>query len=448
MNYRSLTSYVLTGWLTLCGTSFSTKTWAAETESIQPLFDSQTYAVLVVNPDHFNLKASMDKLREWISKAGPELAPSGDVSNELASAQAVLEKWVQDFHQAGGRQVYVLANAVEGLQFVVAVPLTQGGNRQAIEKLLEPVLKTPPFEGVDHQMKGDCLLLGQANALSHILSGKSVERTDLVQALNSIDGCGVGLALSLASDQRRVLHEMLPHFILGQTRVPTDPLIKGVNWASLGINMPPDIHLKVSFQTFGEAELKALNAMLQSVFQGLPNLVEDPTAKRIIEGLYSKLKIQTDQNRLTFILDTSHLENLLLEQLLPVMAQAKGNAQRIRTINNAKQILLGCRMYETDNKKWPDNLKILTAKGSYLDNANVLKSPDHPDQEIGYEYLIPGKNSAKYPTGEHVVLFEKYSTWPKLGLCVGFMDGSVQWIKEQSRFDSMLAATKARNAEQ
>jgi hypothetical protein len=309
------------------------------------------------------------------------------------------------------------------------------------------VLKAPPFEGMEHQMKGDCLLMGPSKALAGILSGKPVERPDLSQALKSVDNCGFGLALSLVPDQRRVLQEMLPHLTLGKAQVPTAPLITGVNWASVVLRMPPETYLQLSFQTFGDAETKALKEMIQTVFQGLPNLVEDQAAKQLLEGLYSKLKIQTDQNRLTFILDTAHLENLLLEQLLPAMAQAKGNAQRIQKINNAKQILLACRMFENDNKKWPDNLKILAAKGSYLDNVDVLKTPDHPDQEIGYEYLIPGPNSAKFPAGDHVVLFEKYSAWPKPGLCVGFMDGSVQWMKDQSRFDSLLTATKARNAE-
>lgn len=445
MNHRTIAKYLLGGWLAWCATRSVAPAAGAGNEAVMALLDNQAYAVLVVDTDHANIQATLDKALEWMSLANPDLSATAGITNEVAATRAVMEKWREDFRQAGGRKVYALANAQDGLQFVLAIPLAKEGNPKALEALLEPLLKNSPFATFDKQVKGECLLLGKTEVLARLISAKPAPRTDLAQALEAMADCGLGLAVAPVPDQKRVIQEMLPQIQMGAAQIPTAALFKALNSAALEIGFPPETGLKLTALTASEADARELQATVGKVLKSVSSLVDDPSAKSVIEALLSNTTIRVDQNRLTYTLEKTTLDQLVVAQLLPALAAAKGKAQAIHKMNNAKQILLGCVMFENDNKKWPDNLKLLTAKGSYLGSPDVLKTPDHPEREAGFEYLMPGKNHAKYPAAQHIVIHEIFGAWPDAGLCIGFMDGHAEIMRDKSRFDKLLSETKERN---
>ncbi len=442
MKHRTIAQYRLAGWLAIGVISTMTLTSGAEFDSVLPLLDNQTYAVLAVDSDHINIKATLDKALEWMSQNNLDDAPAAEMTNEVAATRAFLEKWNQDFRQAGGRKVYALAHAQDGLQFVLAIPLTKDGNRKALASLMEPLLKNTPFASFDKQMKGEWLLMGKTEVLARMISAKPVERKDLAQALEAMAGGGIGIAVAPASDQKRVIQEMLPQIPIGAIQVPTASIIKALSWVSLDLGFPPETHIKLTAQTSSETDAKELNETVGKVLKSLSSLVDDAPAKIMVDALNSKLTTRRDQNRLTFNLDKTALEQVIMEQLLPSLAKAKIKSQAIYKMNHAKQIVLGCLMFQNDNKKWPANLKLLTP---YIGSAEVLKTPDHPEREVGFEYLIPGQGHGKYPASQHILIHEIFSAWPNTGLCIGFLDGHAEIMKDKSRFDQLLSETKARN---
>ncbi len=445
MNPRTIAKYLLGGWLAWCATCSVAPAAAAGNEAVLPLLDHQAYAVLVVDSDHVNIKATLDKVLEWMSLANPDLSATAGITNEVAAAREVIEKWRQDFRQAGGRKVYALVNAQDGLQFVLAMPLAKEGNPKALEALLDPLLKNSPFATFDKQLQGECLLLGKTEVLARLISAKAAAKTDLAQALEAMADCSLGLVVAPVPDQKRVIQEMLPQIQMGTAQIPAAALFKALNSAALEIVFPPETCLKVTALTASEADARELQETVGKVLKSVSSLVDDPSVKTVIEALLAKTTIRVDQNRLTYNLDRTTLDQLVVAQLLPTLAAAKGRAQAIHKLNNTKQILLGCVMFENDNKKWPENLKLLTVKGSYLGSPDVLKTPDHPEREVGYEYLMPGKNHAKYPAAQHIVIHEIFGAWPDRGLCIGFMDGHAEIMKDKSRFDKLLSETKERN---
>jgi len=120
---------------------------------------------------------------------------------------------------------------------------------------------------------------------------------------------------------------------------------------------------------------------------------------------------------------------ILAGLLLPALAQAKDKAQRIKCVNNMKQIGLAARLWSTDhNGKFPPDF---TSMSNELVGPNILVCPGDSSktiamswtqlgpENVSYEYLEPeyDEKSAQPPT----VVFE----CPIHGN-VGLGDGSVQ----------------------
>jgi len=103
----------------------------------------------------------------------------------------------------------------------------------------------------------------------------------------------------------------------------------------------------------------------------------------------------------------------------------------MQSASNMKQILLSCIMYAQDNKdQWPDSLQELTQHRLARD---TLINPRQPERENGYIYIKPSTPISP----QQVVLYEAYDSWGD-GINVGYADGHVQFIKEESNFKKDL----------
>ena len=69
----------------------------------------------------------------------------------------------------------------------------------------------------------------------------------------------------------------------------------------------------------------------------------------------------------------------------------------------------------------------------------ILTHPVQPERKIGYLYLkpaLPIRNMSQM-----VVLYEAHDVWPTEGIGVGFADGHVEWLRDQTRFKKLLGKT-------
>lgn len=70
---------------------------------------------------------------------------------------------------------------------------------------------------------------------------------------------------------------------------------------------------------------------------------------------------------------------------MPVFASVKERGTATKSLSNAKQIGLACKLYALDNAgKFPPTLEELVP--DYLPEADILISPFAPDQKLGYRY--------------------------------------------------------------
>jgi len=105
--------------------------------------------------------------------------------------------------------------------------------------------------------------------------------------------------------------------------------------------------------------------------------------------------------------------------------------KRMNSAKKMKKILLNCIMYAQEHEnQWPDSLQDLTNYGLTRDTLN---NPRQPERENGYIYIKPSTPMSP----QQVVLYEAHDSWGD-GINVGYADGHVQFIKEESNFKNDL----------
>lgn len=127
---------------------------------------------------------------------------------------------------------------------------------------------------------------------------------------------------------------------------------------------------------------------------------------------------------------------------MPALARARGQARRVVSANNLKQIGLGCQMYAADNDgNLPPSIGMLTEKEKpYLSGA-VLEAPSKPKDFEGPSYIYVDRQTTAMDPG-NVVAYEN-PAFSSEGVNVLFMDGHVQWMKPEE-FLKELGATYKR----
>jgi hypothetical protein len=103
---------------------------------------------------------------------------------------------------------------------------------------------------------------------------------------------------------------------------------------------------------------------------------------------------------------------------LPVFSQVQVKAKETRSMSNAKQLVLACKLYALDNRgAFPPKLEELVPK--YLPDKSVLVCPLSPTLPLGYQYY--GGVDSEQPT--KVVLMSKFADGQHKRV-IAYADGS------------------------
>jgi prepilin-type processing-associated H-X9-DG protein len=125
--------------------------------------------------------------------------------------------------------------------------------------------------------------------------------------------------------------------------------------------------------------------------------------------------------------------------MLPALAKAKDQSQRVVSMNNLKQIGLACMMYANDhNGEFPPNLEVLVKDGHLTDK--ILVSPRKPTGHSGPSYIYIAGQKTSSPI-ENILAYEDPS-FAKDGKRIAlFLDGHVEAL-EPGRFQEVLKKTQ------
>jgi hypothetical protein len=243
------------------------------------------------------------------------------------------QRWLVDFHHAGGRIIYGVAFLGDpaALPGVLIVPLTTQSDAHAIASLLVSGSSTGPDHreyagplddnnhraGVEAEIINNAVVFGAMPQVEKMKLARPVDRPMLAEAMASLSGSPFQIAVSpsialqlIAGD---ALPEKLPDVAGGGS--PAD-LVHTLAWAAWGGTPPPLASMRFLVQCQDDLGVQQFAAVYESL---LATMANDPAARKLIpdmDQLLAALKPTQSGNLLSINLEARTFNSLILPRLL------------------------------------------------------------------------------------------------------------------------------------
>jgi hypothetical protein len=232
----------------------------ARAKAVAPYLDDQVFAVAHVDVSRFKVETALAKLAELGKLDAAEIQP---LKKKLLS-------WLGGFTRAKGKEVYFVFSLADiGLDAnsvtpFVLVPVEEGADARALARLLSLAGFTS-----EKLSTGPMVVGGSRKALRRLRRLKPAARPELAKAFAAAGDTAIQLLILPTADMRRVVAETLPNLPAELGGGSGKALSRGLHWAALGLDPPPQMSLKLIIQSKDEAAAKALRALIVQFLQAV-----------------------------------------------------------------------------------------------------------------------------------------------------------------------------------
>ncbi len=376
-----------------------------------------------------------------------------------AQVQMAINGMQSTFLGSGGSEIYLTFDipTIEGAgpHPMLIVPLGEDANVPVLTTLLlqdtpkqrERMPVPTTADGRSARRLGDTLLVGPWRQIAEFENRVVSKRPDLVDAFAAAPDSDAQLILTLSSDMRKVLEQMMPRLPERLGGEPATTLTQGARRASLAVDLPPEARLRLHVQSENETAARALRAYLvrlPGIVARLEDLERDlPEFTELVTPLLPR--VRGDQ----LVLDTD--EKRMVREVAPILTRFVRLEREQALINTShmrmRAIARACILYaQKHDQQFPDSLQQLT-DGELLD-AQMLRNPRLPDKAVGYVYQKP---AVKLGTHGHnpstvVILREAFETWPGEA-SAAFADGHVVLFRDEQAYRDAITARDEKKRE-
>jgi len=313
----------------------------ARAKTIAPFVDQQAVGVLRVDLTRVALEPLLAKLGELIPESRENLAEA-----RLKAGPALAA-----FMKAGGKDVYYVLTFAGGRGIplpVVVVPLHGGAD----EKRLLAVI--PEASGGAERI-GDALVFpGGPGEIDRIRRIQPEPRPELAAAFEAAGDTAAQLVLIPPAYSRRVIEETMPQFPEALGGGPTTVLTRGLSWAAVGIDLPPNVALRLVVKSPDPQAAQALRAKWIEALGLLPKHVKVRQWVKDFDQFTVVMTPAQEGDRLLLRFDPENRAiERLLELALPALDQARAMARRSQSTKNLMQIMLAMHNFYDTHKSLP-----------------------------------------------------------------------------------------------
>lgn len=149
---------------------------------------------------------------------------------------------------------------------------------------------------------------------------------------------------------RKAVEELLPALPPQLGGGPLAPLVRSVQWAALGVDLPPKFSANLVIQSPDGAAAQALKKQLADLLEAMGKQKEVLDLFPDFHKLAALLTSEVEKDRLTLKLEGEKVLPIVLKTMVQKMRQA---ASRQQDQNNLKQIVLAMHNYNEVNKTFP-----------------------------------------------------------------------------------------------
>lgn len=238
---------------------------AARAAAIAPFIDEQTFAVFHVEP----ARIDVDRIANLLVDLMPELSRHSE-----ETAKQTVGRFRQlraAFLKSGFTDLYIVASQAdyEGPFFVIPNP--EGHDpKEWIAAWLNVTEGKGDFN--DTARFKEAVVVGNPEKLQRLTKAFRPEtRAELAEAFRAAGDTAIQFILYPSADQRRVLEETMPKLPRALGGGPMTILTRGMLWAAVGFDAPPDPSLRVVVRS---EDARAAAALRRTLVETTTHMVQ------------------------------------------------------------------------------------------------------------------------------------------------------------------------------
>jgi len=389
---------------------------------IEPFLDVRTLAVAQID------LAALSSDETW--KRIAEVLKAAELHEEVLGPLALGRAFVQQVVQAGVKTAFVVVNVTDMPDVsMIVLPRGESADADALARML-------PMPGKRTRLRriGGALVLATDAQVEALRGRDTAPRAGLLEALRASRGAARA-AVALSDDMRRALEETLPALLPQWGNQPTTALTRGLRYINAGVEVAPELSVRLVAQTRNADAAKALKALLdQGTATLLRKLPERDPATALVRKLTAALVPEVRADKL--VLERSEAQMVRLLRV-PGLREAQDRARQESSGSRIRLLLTACQTWAKDHDGMfpPDLQSLVTGE---LVSPPTLVNPRGPGRgQAGYVYLRPSVPLDKLARAETIVIYEAHEEFGA-GVNVGFADAHVEWVADAERFRKLL----------
>jgi len=409
-------------------------------KAVAPFVQEGAIALLVVDFAKVDIAAFNAQTLAAMKLAGLNDAELAQRKIELEKETGKGKPWVERLAKVPGGQMFVLQQS--GLMRRPApmfiIPVADDAHAKELEAFFDSpegmeMMGLHAAEGAKTYPRariGDALVLAEdERTVTAAKRIKPVDRPDVAAALQA--GLGGNATIRGVFVPDLMMRNMFAG--LGNSQIGPgagDTLSNGIEWIGLSGRVTPDKSFVMTIKSESPEAAAALDELVDSMIERAPPTVSETIAK---------LNPVVKEDTVVLSFDNAAIDGLVA-QVGPSMLQARETAMRVQSASNIRQLSMMVLMYSNENNNAaPASLDDLRKYGSNdASFDNLTTNPLQPNRKPGYVYVKPAAGATNQTT---VSIYEAFDTWPG-AVNVGFVDGSVQLIESEAKFNELLNDAK------
>ena len=335
-------------------------------EQAAPFIDEHTLVYVRVDVSRLEV--------ETLLKLASVLGDKDTVNEVAASAR----RWVTEFVKKGGRDIFLTYGPGDYPSFP-AVVIPSAGAGKELGDLVAVLFKEGDREPIVEEVRG-CVCVGTREALAVLKERRPVARPELVAAIEAGRDAPVQVAFALSDDAKKIHEQVAPTLPTELGGGGIQKVTRGLKWSALTVGGGPKLPTKwmieaaspVAAQDLKGLEGKARDFLLGAV---LRELADNGAERRRLEDLVGRYSMTVEGTRLT---SEWELATTILEA---VKSPTGPPAERIRSANNLKQVMLALYGYHDVHGHFPTDITDRDGKPLLSWRVHILP---YLDQEALY----------------------------------------------------------------